>query len=98
MAKQYKLQVELNPTQLAILDELQEIGELRTKKELLDNAFTLLKWAVVQKKEGRLIVSMDPKTGSGRELELPYLQKVAYNAENEQREHRSAGEPVPLGG
>jgi hypothetical protein len=78
MAKQYKLQVELNPTQLAMLDELQQIGELRTKKELLDNAFTLLKWAVQQKKEGRLIVSMDPKTMSGRELELPYLQRVEY--------------------
>jgi hypothetical protein len=95
MAKLYKLQVELNPTQLAILDELQGIGELRTKKELLDNAFTLLKWAVVQKKEGRLIVSMDPKTGSGRELELPYLQKVEY-AQRQQNEHRSAAEQAPV--
>jgi hypothetical protein len=61
-----------------MLDELQDIGQLRAKKEVLDNAFTLLKWAVQQKKEGRMIVSMERKTGSGRELELPYLQKVEY--------------------
>ncbi len=95
MAKLYKLQVELNPTQLAILDELQEIGELRTKKELLDNAFTLLKWAVQQKKEGRLIVSMDSKSGAGRELELPYLQRVEYAAQRLSATGRAEAARVP---
>lgn len=97
MAKLYKLQVELNTTQLAILDELQEIGELRTKKELLDNAFTLLKWAVVQKKEGRLIVSMDPKSGAGRELELPYLQRVEYAQKHSATERTPDVEPAKGG-
>jgi hypothetical protein len=77
MAKLYKLQVELNPGQLEILNELQEAGDLRTKKELLDNAFTLLKWAVRQKQEGNLIVSMNKQTGAVRELEFPYLQRAA---------------------
>jgi len=72
LAKRYKLQVDLSPTQLAMLDELQDIGQLRTKKELLDNALTLLKWAVQQKKEGRTVVSMEqslPHVG-GRIIEL----------------------------
>jgi len=77
MAKLYKLQVELNPGQLEILNELQEAGDLRTKKELLDNAFTLLKWAVRQKQEGNLIVSMNKQTAVVRELEFPYLQRAA---------------------
>jgi len=72
LAKRYKLQVDLSPTQLAMLDELQDIGQLRTKKELLANALTLLKWAVQQKKEGRTVVSMEqslPHVG-GRIIEL----------------------------
>jgi hypothetical protein len=77
MAKLYKLQVELSPSQLALLNELQEAGDLRTKKDLLDNAFTLLKWAVKQKQEGNLIVSMNKQTGAVRELEYPYLQHAA---------------------
>ena len=76
ITKQYKLQVEMTPAQLQLLDELQEAGDLRTKKELLDNAFTLLKWAVRKKQEGDLIISMDPQTGAMRELELPYLQRA----------------------
>ncbi len=77
VGKLYKLQVELSPGQLETLNELQEAGDLRTKKELLDNAFTLLKWAVRQKQEGHLIVSVNQKTGAVRELEFPYLQRAA---------------------
>lgn len=76
MAKLYKLQVELSAGQLDTLNELQDAGDLRTKKELLDNAFTLLKWAVRQKQEGHLIVSMNKQTGAVRELEFPYLQRA----------------------
>ena len=72
----YKLQVELNMEQLAGLNELQDAGGLRTKKELLDNALTLLKWAVRQKRQGHLIISMNPETGAVRELEVPYLERV----------------------
>jgi len=79
MAKQYKLQVELSATQLESLEMLQEAGDLRTKKELLDTAFTLLKWAVNKKKEGSSIISIDPK-GNMKELELPYLENVKAKA------------------
>lgn len=75
----YKLQVELNQNQLDALNELQDAGGLRTKKELLDNALTLLKWAVRQKREGNLIVSMNAATGGIRELQLPYLEAVREN-------------------
>jgi hypothetical protein len=75
----YKLQVELNQKQLEALNELQDAGGLRTKKELLDNALTLLKWAVRQKREGNLIVSMNAATGGIRELQLPYLETAREN-------------------
>jgi hypothetical protein len=92
MAKLYKLQVELSDGQLEILNELQEAGDLRTKKELLDNAFTLLKWAVRQKREGNLIVSLNKETGAVRELEFPYLQRAA-----EKRPIDSAPSGTPKG-
>jgi hypothetical protein len=76
MAKLYKLQVELTPEQFKRITELQEVGALRTKKELLDVAFTLLKWAVQQKQDGNKIISRNNQTREERELSYPYLDQV----------------------
>ena len=78
----YKLQVEMTTEQFDALNELQNLGGLRTKKELLDNALTLLKWAVRQKKEGNVIMSVNAGNGRVRELELPYLETVRERSAN----------------
>ena len=92
--KIYRLQVELNQEQLTVIEDLQNSGGLRTKKDLLDNALTLLKWSVKQKKEGHLIVAMNPNTGAVKELQLPYLEKVQERAQSQRSEKDASSEPV----
>ena len=71
-----RIQVEISPDQFNKLQEFQKIGEKCTLKELLNIAFTLLKWAIKQKKQGRLILSLDPRDGKATELQMPYLENI----------------------
>lgn len=74
-----RLQFEIDEDWLQVLEELRRLGGLRTKKDLLNNALTLLRWAVKQRLNGRAIVSVSPD-GAERELEMPYLEAVAASA------------------
>ena len=71
-----RLQFEIEEDALRDIELLQELGGLRTKKDLLNNALTLLQWAVRQRTSGRAILSVGPD-GTERELEMPYLEAVA---------------------
>lgn len=74
-----RLQFEIDEEWLNELEQLRNLGGLRTKKELLNNALTLLRWAVKQRQNGRTIVSVSAD-GSERELEMPYLEAVSGGA------------------
>jgi len=87
-----RLQFEIDEDWLRDLEELQKLGGLRTKKELLNNALTLLRWAARQRLNGRTIVSVG-QDGSERELEMPYLEAVASSADK-QRVDQPALAPV----
>jgi hypothetical protein len=71
-----RLQFEVDEDALREIEQLQELGGLRTKKDLLNNALTLLQWAVRQRSNGRAIIS-EGEDGSQRELEMPFLEAVA---------------------
>jgi hypothetical protein len=72
-----RLQVEINREQMDELEEIRELGGLRTKKELWDNAFTLLKWAAKEEAKGASIFSVNEDDGSYKELEMPFLERYA---------------------
>ena len=74
-----RLQFEIDEGWLQELEELRRLGGLRRKKDLLNNALTLLRWAVKQRLNGRTIVSVG-QDDSERELEMPYLEAVAASA------------------
>jgi len=74
-----RLQFEVDEDALREIEQLQELGGLRTKKDLLNNALTLLQWAVRQRSNGRAIIS-EGEDGSQRELEMPFLEAVATAA------------------
>ena len=71
-----RLQFEVEEDALREIEQLQELGGLRTRKDLLNNALTLLQWAVRQRSKGRTILS-EGEDGSQRELEMPFLEAVA---------------------
>ena len=80
MSELIRLQVEMTQDQMNELERLQEIGGLRTKKDLLNNAVTLLKWAVREKSRGCAIVSVNEQDGVYKELEMPFLESAATHA------------------
>jgi hypothetical protein len=71
-----RLQVEIDEKDLQELERLRELGGLRTKKELWDNAFTLLKWAAKAKASGASIFSVKEDEASYKELEMPFLERL----------------------
>src|SRR5262249_47031472 len=75
-----RFQIEIKREELDELERLRVLGGLSSKKELLNNALTLLKWAVRQKQQGYSIASVDDYDHIIRELEMPYLESVALSA------------------
>lgn len=72
-----RIQIEIDEDQMNELERLRELGGLRTKKELLNNAFTLLKWAAKERAQGASVVSVNEKEGTYKELEMPFLENIA---------------------
>ena len=71
-----RLQFEVPEEQNKNIETLMKEVGLRTKKDLFNNAITLLNWAVKQYKAGRIIVSIDEQKESYRELAMPIFDNV----------------------
>ncbi|MDO8603994.1 MAG: hypothetical protein Q7K40_01100 [bacterium] len=78
-----RLQVEMEKEGYAELQRLMKETGTRTMKELTNNAFTLLKWAIKKRKEGASIVAMNEKRKIYVELGMPILEVVIPNTETE---------------
>jgi hypothetical protein len=82
MADTSRLQVDILKQQLEELDDFQKLGGLRSKRELWDTAFTLLKWAAKKKAQGSSVGSR-AADGSFTELEMAFLEHYAEAARKE---------------
>jgi hypothetical protein len=71
-----RFQVEIDQAEMDELERLQQLGGLRTKRELLNTAMTLLKWAARERGRGCAIVSVDDRKGQLKELEMPFLEAI----------------------
>ena len=58
------------------LESLMELCHVTTKKDLFNNALSLLEWAVEEKKSGYDIASINKETNLFRELRMPILSHV----------------------
>jgi len=77
MADFFRLQVELDRQLADEIGNLQFLGGLRTKKDVIENALTAFRWAAREKAAGCAIVAIDPKDGSYSELQMPVLEVIA---------------------
>src|SRR3712207_1548361 len=96
--KLIRLQVEIEPEHMEELEELQVLGGLRTKKDLWNNAITLLKWAAREEARGASICSINEEEGTFKELELPFLQTYASNVRRKLRRDNPDPDPRPAEG
>lgn len=78
-----RIQLELPVEKVQELEELMEQAKISTKKDLINNALTLLEWALNEKKEGRTIASINEKTMSYKELVMPVLLAVTPKSQPE---------------
>ncbi len=65
-----RIQFDLTNDRIEMMNSIMFECGLGTRKELFNTALNLLSWAARQKKEGRIISSVDEKSGSYRELIL----------------------------
>jgi hypothetical protein len=71
-----RIQLELPEERVEELDKLMKAVDLRTRKDLFNNALTLLEWAVNERKAGRVVASIDDETHRIKELVMPVLESV----------------------
>ena len=66
-------------SELAVKDlkALMEETGITTEKELINNALTLLEWAIKERKAGRIIASIDETEKSYKAINMPILAKVS---------------------
>jgi hypothetical protein len=72
----FRLQIDLDEGQMKELEQMMEEGKVRTKKDLFNAALTLLRWAMKERKAGKVIASVDEKRDTYKELEMPVLSEV----------------------
>lgn len=75
-----RIQLEVPEEQLVEIERLMTDLRLRTKKDLFNNALTLLRWAAEERRYGRAVGSIDAAQGVVKELVMPALQNVAPSA------------------
>ena len=80
MKKVVRLLVEIDSSLMNTLEELMELGDLSTKKELLKTAFALLIWAAREKQKGLSIAAVNETKTRFTELTMPFLQSIERNA------------------
>ncbi|HEX9768405.1 MAG TPA: hypothetical protein VGA50_04440 [Kiloniellales bacterium] len=72
-----RLQFDLVASRVAELDQIMADCGIDTRKELFDNALTLLQWAVREVKRGNIIASVNEREERYRELQMPILLRAA---------------------
>ncbi|MBI5779633.1 MAG: hypothetical protein HZA49_09300 [Planctomycetes bacterium] len=68
-----RVQFELPESKIKELETLMKEAGIRTKKDLFNNALSLLEWAIKEKREGRIIASVDEKNHKYKEVIMPLL-------------------------
>lgn len=75
-----RLQIDVTDDQDRHIQKLMEETGLSTKKDLFNNALTLLSWAVEEVAGGNTIASVNEEQQRYRELHMPALTNVAQRA------------------
>lgn len=77
-----RVQFDVHPDRVAELDQLMVFCDLRTRKDLFDNAMTLFEWAVDEVRKGNQIASYDRGSDHVEIVRLPVLENAARKAQS----------------
>lgn len=76
-----RIQLDFDEVGIKLIDDLKTQTGIRTHKDLFNNALTILSWAVHQRRNGRIIASLDEENENYRELQMPVLSSAAASGE-----------------
>ena len=71
-----RIQFDLPKGRVEQLDQMARLAGITTRKELFNNALTLLEWAIRQRAEGKKIFVADSDGHPVRELSMPILENI----------------------
>lgn len=83
MANMVRIQIDLPEDKVEALEALMKETGVTTKKDLFNNALTLLEWVIKEVKAGRTIASLNEANMSYKELAMPILLAVAQKAKKQ---------------
>jgi len=72
-----RIQLDLPEERVRELDALMAELGISTRKELFNNALTLLEWAASEKRADRIVASVDEAKRKFKELVMPALERVS---------------------
>jgi hypothetical protein len=78
-----RLQLDLSDTSTALLDKLAVLCDLKTKKDIVENALILLAWAASEASRGLSIAAVDEERRIYKEVRTQALEGARQKAERE---------------
>jgi hypothetical protein len=70
-----RVEAEIPDEQHRRLEALMEEAGIKTMKDLLNNALTLLEWSLKETRSGRIIASVDESNRQYKQLGMPILER-----------------------
>lgn len=74
--KPARVQIDLPQMRVEALDRLAQEAGLATRKDLFNNALSMLEWAVKHVRQGHVIAAVDPQADRMIELHMPFLSAL----------------------
>ncbi|GGK30193.1 hypothetical protein [Salinarimonas ramus] len=75
-AAKTRVQLDLSPEEVARLNWMMEVCGIATRKDLFNNALTLMEWAVDEIVDGRRIASLTDENGDRHFVTMPALRNA----------------------
>jgi metal-responsive CopG/Arc/MetJ family transcriptional regulator len=73
MSDYVRIQIDIPKDRINLIDDLVDSAKCSTRRELLNNALSMLEWALRERKNGRIIASLDEESKVYKELCMPIL-------------------------
>ncbi|MGD9364272.1 MAG: hypothetical protein PVH87_01135 [Desulfobacteraceae bacterium] len=78
--KNARINLELKKNKIAEIEKLMKIGQIATRKELFENAITLMKWSMKAKQDGKAIGFLG-ENSTFHEIVMPVLENAKESSE-----------------
>lgn len=74
--KMKRLQIDISDAHIVAIDEMMSWSGCTSYREFISCALTLLEWGMEQRRQGRILASVDEKKDSYKEIVMPILCDV----------------------